>query len=120
MLPFPPREDLEILIGDSVAQIKIDPNSVQILFESGLELFVEERLEHRCSNETPYVYQCEAWCDGPSLLHRLIQKTVARIDRQDWTLELTLDDGSSLTLHSENSNFESGHFKHADGSIIPY
>lgn len=34
------------------------------------------------------------------------------------SLDLKLNDRSSITLHSENSNFESGHFGYSDGSIV--
>jgi len=30
------------------------------------------------------------------------------------------DDDSKLTVYSENSNFESGHFEHIDGGSIIY
>jgi hypothetical protein len=120
MQPFPPAKNLEPLVGDSIVQIRLDPNSVQILFESGLTLLVQKRLTHECEGQDRYEYQCEAWRDGPALLHRLVQKSVVEIDRQDWSLSITLNDGSILTVHSDNSNFESGHFAHPDGSVVVY
>ena len=120
MQPFPSAESPKMLPGDRIAQIKLDPNSVQVLFESGLVLVVEESVEHVCVDQPSYVYRCEAWRDGPSLLHRLIQKSIVGIDRQDWSLALDLDDRSKLTVYSDDINFESGHFEYPDGSVLVY
>ena len=120
MQPFPLSKTLEPLIGDSVVQVRLDPNSVQILFGSGLVLMIEERLHHECNGLPPYRYQCEAWCDGPTLLHRLIQKSVVGLDREDWSLTILLDDGSKITVDSVDSNLESGHFAYPDGRVIVF
>jgi hypothetical protein len=117
MRAFPPSADLPPFIGDTLWQIRFDPNSLQFVFESGLRLVSQDSTEHVQPDGRVLRYENEAFRDPPTLLHRLIGKSVTSVGREDLMLTLTFSDGAVLRVFSEVGAYESGQIEHADGSV---
>ncbi len=120
MRPFPPLADLQRLVGDTLWQIRFDPNSLQFIFDSGLNLVSQDSVEHVQPNGDTLRHENESYRDPPTLLHRLIGKSITTVDREDLLLTLAFSDGATLRVVSEIGPYESGHIENADGSIIVF
>lgn len=120
MEQFPPRAELDWLIDDTIVKLCIDASSVQFGFASGVQLYSEEGLEQHEADGSSAVYGGEADNGPPLLLHRLLQKRIVAVDREDWCLQLMFEGGSKLSVLSENSYFESGQIEAVDGTLTVF
>jgi len=120
MHPFPPAPALKFFVGETLAQISLDPFQVRFAFESGRALVSEERIEHVLPDGQVWRYECEAAQGAPLLLHRLLQQSVNAVEREDLCLSLTVGDHSVLRVFSELGPYESGHFEGPDGRFTVF
>ena len=109
MHPFPPAEELQCFVGDAIAQVSLDPYSVQFSFKSTRRLVAEQRIEHVEPDGTVWTYDCQAEERAPVILHRLLYRPIVAVEREDLRLTFRLDDGSALSVVSELGSYESGH-----------
>ena len=120
MYPFPPASELQDLLGERLAQVSLDAFQVQFRFESGRLLVAALRVEHVEPDGTVRPYDCSASERSPLLLHRLLQRTVAAVAREDLCLALTLDDGSALRVFSDLGPYEAGQLWDPAGGFIVF
>jgi hypothetical protein len=111
MHPFPPAEQLECFVGDAIAQVWLDPWSVQLRFESMRHLFAAQRIEHVEPNGTLWEYDCQAEEGPPLILNRLLYRRIVAVEREDLRLTFLIDDGSALSVLTELGPYESGHIE---------
>lgn len=109
MHPFPPADALQFFIGDAIAQVWLDPFSLQFRFETSRHLVVEHRVEHAERDGTVWAYDCQAAERAPVVLHRLLYRPIVAVEREELRLTFRMDDGSSLTVLSDLGPYESGH-----------
>ena len=108
MHPMPPAEVIARFVGDAIAQVRLDPNAVQLAFESMRKIDVNERLEHVEADGTIWRYSCEAGNGEPLVVHRLLYKRIVAAERGELCITLHIEDGSSLSIFSELGPYESG------------
>lgn len=108
MHTMPPVEQIASFIGDAIAQIRLDPYAVQLAFESMRQIDVNKRLEHVEPDGTIWKYSCHAANGEPLVLHRLLQKRIIAVERDNLHITLKIEDGSSLSIFSEIGPYESG------------
>ena len=120
MHPFPPADELECFVGDAIAQVWLDPHSVQFRFASMRHLFASQRVEQVEPNGTLWVYDCEAAEGPPLVLHRLLYRRIVAVEREDLRLTFRIDDGSSLSVLSELGAYESGHINAPETGFAVY
>lgn len=109
MHPFPPTEELQCFVGDAIAQVQLDPHTVQFSFESTRHLAAALRIEHVEPDSTVWTYDCQAAEDPPLVIHRLLYRRILAVEREDLRLTFRIDDGSALSVVSEVGPYESGH-----------
>ena len=109
MGPFPPTSELPAFVGDSIAQVRLDPYSVQFAFESGLLLTAEYEIEQTGPDGMRYKYDCSAAEGPPLLLHRLLYRPISAIFRSELSLAFELEGGYRLTIYMDVGPYESGH-----------
>lgn len=109
MHPFPSADALQFLIGDSIAQVWLDPYSLQFRFESSRHLFVGHRIEHAEPDGTVWTYDCQDTERGPLVLQRLLYCPIVTVEREDLRLTLRMKDGQSLTVLSDLGPYEAGY-----------
>jgi hypothetical protein len=97
---------LQFLVGKELAQIALDPHSVQFRWSSGGQVTVQGEMEHVDDDGTTHFYDCAAHCGAPLLLHRLIQKRVISLEVQPLCLTLRFEDGQLLRLKSDEGPYE--------------
>ena len=117
MQPFPPLQNLERLRGDSLAQVWLDPFGIRLLFESKVQIYVEEVLEHRDQDGTVWTYDCQAEERRPVVLQRLLYKSVQQVRREDYRLTLLFEGGATLSILAREGQYESGHVQTPEGTF---
>ncbi len=117
MQPFPPAQSLERLRGDSIAQVWLDPFGVRLLFESQLQIYVEEGLEHLEADGSLWSYECQSENRRPLVLQRLLYRPIEDVERQDYRLTLSFGDGVTLSILGSEGQYESGHIKTPEGAF---
>lgn len=120
MRPFPPAAELQCLLGEVLAQVLLDPFQVQFSFESARCLVAALGIEHVEPDGTVWAYGCSASDGPPLLLHRLLQRSIAAVAREDLRLTLTFDDGSALRVFSDLGPYEAGQIWASDGTLIVF
>lgn len=122
MRKFPQSPELQFLVGRELAQIALDPNSVQFRWSQGGQITVTGDLEHVDEDRIVHPYDCAAFAGPPLLLHRLLMKKVVMIEVQPLCLTLGFEGGQQLRLKSEESPWECGLISFtddlADGWIV--
>ena len=111
MYPFPPSDTLQFFVGDAIAQVSLDPYSLQFSFESMRRLVVEHAIEHAEPDGTIWAYDCQATERPPIVLQRLLYRPIIAVERQDHRLTFRINDGSSLAVMSKLGPYESGHIE---------
>ena len=120
MRPFPPADDLQCFVGDAIAQISLDPFSIQLSFESTRRLLAEFAIEQIEPNGTLWAYGCQA-ADGPPLiLHRLLYRRIVAVEREDLRLTFKIDDGSALAIVADIGPYESGHIETPETGLVVF
>jgi hypothetical protein len=109
MQPFPPAQALQCFVGDAIAQVCLDPFSVQFHFESSRRLVAEFRIEHAEPDGPVWSYDCVASEASPLVLQRLLYRPIIAVEREDLRLTFRIEDGSALMIHAEIGPHESGH-----------
>ena len=117
MQPFPPLQVLARLRGDSIAQVWLDPFGVRLLFESKVQIYVEEALEHVERDGTLWSYDCQSEDRRPLVLQRLLYKPIRDVQRDDYRLTLLFEDGVSLSVLAREGQYESGHLQMPEGTF---
>ena len=108
MRPFPPAETLQIFLGDSLAQVRLDPFGLQFSFESGRLIYAENAIIQTEPDGRAWLYDCQTDDRPPVILHRLLGQPIRNVEREDLRLTLTFDDGSLLAILSDLNGCESG------------
>lgn len=114
MHKMPPFEQIARFVGDAIAQVRLDPYAVQLVFENMRQIDVNERLEHVEPDGTVWKYSCDAANGEPIVLHRLLYKRIVAVEREDLRFTLKIEDGSLLSIFSEIGPYESGLIWEAD------
>lgn len=117
MKQFPPASELTWLVDDAIVRLCIEACKIQFGFASGIQLYSEAGLEQYEADGASSIYSGEVDDGPPLLLHRLLQKRIVALVREDWCLKLAFEGGSELSVLSENGYFESGQFEHPDGKL---
>jgi hypothetical protein len=122
MHTFPPSSKLQFLIGKELAQISLDPNSVQFRWSESGQITAQFDFEHIDGERNAHRYDCTAFNGPPLLLHRLIGRKVQAVEVEELCLTLVFDDGQLLRLWSEEGPYECGLIQFtnnlADGCIV--
>ncbi len=108
MRPMPTATELQPLIGEQIGQIWLDPFGVQFKFDRW-GLTVEFDIEHIEPDGTRHNYDRKVHDGPPLLLHRLLQKPITSIEREELAFKLNFSDGSILIIHTELGPYECGH-----------
>lgn len=75
------------------------------------ELFAAQTIQQVEPDGKRWAYDCQA-ADGPPLiLHRLLNRRIVSVEREDVRLTFRFDDGSALSVLSELGPHESGHIQ---------
>ena len=107
MYEFPPVSELNSLIGEMLTQVCLDPYSTQFHFDPS-HITVEHAVEQIEPDGTVWRYDCVA-TEGPAvMLHRLVGKTVTKIESEPLRLKIWFDNGAQFHLLSEIGPYESG------------
>lgn len=101
---------MSVLVGDSIAQVWLDPFGVRFLFESQNQMYAETRVVQTEADGTIWPFACVGHNGAPVLFHRLLYRPIVALERQDMQLTFRFDNGAALTVHSEAGPRESGHF----------
>ncbi len=120
MHPFPSAEDLQCFVGDAIAQVLLDPHSVQFAFESLRRLVAEQQIQHAEADGTVWDYDCRAAEGPPLVLQRLLYRPIVAVEREDLCLTFRFDDGAALTVLSELGPYESGHIETPEKSFMVF
>ena len=120
MHPFPPTEQLQCFVGDAIAQVWLDPYSVQFRFESKRHLVAEQRVEHVEADGTVWAYDCQAAEGSPLVLQRLLYRRIVAVEREALRLTFRLDDGSALSVVSELGPYESGQIQTPERGFVVF
>lgn len=118
---FPKDEDNFLkFVGDSIAQVWLDPYGVGLLFESKASLYAEHRLEQTEPDGALWAYDCQNLAETPVILHRLLYRRIVAIKREDLRLTFAIENGASLAVLSELGPYESGSVGTAAGDLIVF
>jgi hypothetical protein len=121
MHTFPNDEAMFLqLVGDSIAQVWLDPNGVRLLFGSKASLYAEHKIEQTEPSGIVWIYNCQALSETAIVLHRLLYKSILAIKREDLRLTFAFEDGASLSVLSELGPYESGNFSTRTGSLVAF
>jgi hypothetical protein len=118
MIPFPLTSELPPIVGDSIGQVWLDPFAVRLLFESGVRIYAEFKIEQTEPDGSVWPYRCSDGSGEPVVLHRLLYKKIVTVDRLDFCLTLTFEDGSALSILSQDGPYESGMITTADDFMV--
>ncbi|MBL9071208.1 MAG: hypothetical protein JNM03_14595 [Sphingopyxis sp.] len=114
----PSEAHLYPLIGEELQQICLDPFGVQFKFDRW-GLSVEFSIEHIDADGGRYLYNCNAKSGPPLVIHRLLQKSVSAVEREDLAFTLCFEDDSRLIVHTELGPYECGQlYRLSDASGI--
>ena len=120
MRPFPPAADLQCFVGDSIAQVCLDPYGVQFSFESMRRVVAEFEIEQIEPNGTVWSYACEAAEGPPLILHRLLYRRIVAVEREDLRLTFKIQDGSALAILADIGPYESGHIEAPETGFVVF
>ncbi|MES3030759.1 MAG: hypothetical protein V4820_23250 [Pseudomonadota bacterium] len=118
MQPFPPASELAHLIGDTLQQVRLDPDSCQFIFERSKILTILP-LEHTEPDGTLWRYENIAGEAGPSLLHRLVGRSVRSLISEGLVLTISFDDDAQLRIFSDLEPYEAGTI-YGEGGLIAF
>jgi hypothetical protein len=108
MHPIPAASELQALIGREIAQIALDPHSVQFRWDEGGFIRSEFDIEHIDEEGISWRYDCTAHSGPPLKLHRLLQKKVESLEVDELCLTLLFEGGAKLRLFTEIGPYECG------------
>jgi len=120
MHPFPPSSELQFLIGKELAQVVLDPHSVQFRWLDGGQITAQHDFDHVDEDGRVHRYDCRAFAGPPLLLHRLIQKKILMLEAAPFCLTLMFEGGQILRLRSEEGPYECGLIQVADDLAAGY
>jgi hypothetical protein len=120
MHPFPAEAELPNFVGDEIVQVWLDPWGVRLLFDSRVQLYIEEGYVQTELDGGVWTYDCDAANGSPVLIQRRLYRKIVGIKREELKLTLTMADGASLAILSKLGPYESGHFDLPDGGIIVF
>jgi hypothetical protein len=109
MHEFPPASELAHLVGSELAQVRLDPYGIQFVFHDESSIVAENAVEQIEPDGTIWHYKCVAAEAPPTMLHRLVGKTIAGIRSKGLRLNLDFNNGARLVVLSELGQYESGH-----------
>lgn len=116
MHPMPSSAELQPLVGEELGQVCLDPFGVQFMFDRWI-LSVQFDIEHVEPDGIRHLYECKAQDGPPLFLHRLLQKTVTSVEREELSFKLGFADGSTLIFHTELGPYECGQlYRRTDAS----
>ena len=120
MYPFPPAQELQRFAGDVIAQIAMSPYTVQLVFESECQIMAAQRIEHVEPDGRLWSYDCQAKEGAPVIFHRLLNRPIIAVEREDLRLNLRFNNGSALAVLSELGPYESGNITTPEGAFIVF
>lgn len=108
MRPFPANADLQFLIGRSFGQIRLDPYSLQFLFEDGGKIMVESKIEHLDDDGSVHAYDCQNRNKEAIYLQNILQFPIVSVKAEPLCLSLTFSTGAVLRIFTEIGPYECG------------
>ena len=108
LMPFPPRSELELLLGKAVSRISIGTSSIHFIWWEGGGIDVSGYFDHIDSSGVCREFGEGNWVDPPSLLHRLLQRKIISLETGPETLELAFDDKQLLRFYGKTNLPENG------------
>jgi len=110
MRPFPAYDDLKFLVGDRLAQIRMNPSTLDFMFDSMSSITAEFQVEFASPADTLHRHDVQDKL-GPDAVtfHQLTNQQVIAIDVGEFRLTLFFEGGGVLHILSEASPYESGH-----------
>jgi hypothetical protein len=120
MFQFPPHSKLAAFRGDAITQVWLDPFGVRFIFEGQRQIYAERSALYVEANGTEWPFECMSGDARPVMFHRLLQKQVVLVEREEFRLTLRMDDGSALVIGSELGLHESGHIIMNDADFMVF
>ena len=117
MHPMPSAEVLQSLVGEELGQVSLDPFGVQFRFDRW-GLSVQCNITHVEPDGARHIYDCTKLGGPPLVLHRLLQKLVTSVEREELAFKLNFTDGATLIVHTEIGPFECGQLYRLDGTGV--
>jgi hypothetical protein len=112
MHPFPPRRDLEFLVGETLSQICLNPFSLDFAFENGSAITAEYSVEYVSSDGISSRHDIQKQlAPEPVRFHRCIGKTVTDIAVSDLRLSVKFGGGDVLHIETDLGRYESGQIR---------
>lgn len=110
MRPFPPKTELEFLVGQRLSQIRLDPFCLTFIFDQGGAITSEYRLEYLnpSGNISSHIAQ-DRWGPDPLRFQSLLNLMIARLHVEELALALIFEGGETLRVETELGPYESGH-----------
>jgi hypothetical protein len=108
MKEFPDQETLGFLVGLRVANVVLQPYSIDIRFDDQTILVVEHLIEHVDENGNSQRMDIQEGF-GTTALHKIVDKQVVSIVRVPFSLALHFDNEHTITVVSRPGPLESGH-----------
>lgn len=115
MHPMPSAEVLQSLLGEELGQVSLEPFGVRFVFDRW-GLSVQCNIEHVEPTGARHIHDCTTLGGPPLVLHRLLQKLVTSVEREELAFKLHFTDGSTLIVHTEIGPFECGQLYRVDGT----
>ena len=108
MHPLPPASELQRFVGDAIGQVWLDPFQTRFIFRGGSSLVAALRVEHVEPDGRRRPYDCVASEGAPLLLHRLLERPIVAVEREELCLTLKFEGGAALRVFSDLGPYESG------------
>ena len=109
MYPFPPKEEISFLIGETLSQIRINPFSIDLVFERNSVLTAEFAIEHRPAIGEQTRYDLQKMVHAPPItFHHCIGRKIVDLAVADTRLQLKFDGGDVVWVYSHLGQHESG------------
>jgi hypothetical protein len=104
---FPNIAELRGFEGKTLEAVLLGPYTTQFQFESAT-IVSELAIEQVEPDGIVWRYDNVSWQAGPAMLHRLVNKTVTRLQREDYRLSLLFENGAWLHILSDDDPYEAG------------
>jgi hypothetical protein len=107
--PFPPKDEIVFLVGDTLTAVCLNPSNVNFIFESGSCINAEYAIAHEMSADVSHRYDVQQTLGpGPLYFHQLVGKQVLNLVVAETTLKLEFDNGEALIIEGDIGPYESG------------
>lgn len=121
MHPFPPISELQFLIGKEIGQVCLDPWGIQLRFEGGGRILLQNHVEHVDAAGRVHLYQDGDQRDlGPVFLRDVLLERIVKVDAEPFSLTLGFSNGVRLRVQSDDGPYECGLIETAEGRLVVF